>query len=372
MVACGAQHTLVLTVGGLWTCGKGNYGALGHGDEADKLVLTQVAAECFKGNAQIVMVAAGVRHSAGMGAEGGVWTWGTRGCLGHKDMEDRHLPTLLGAVFGGGKAVMVAAAGSHTVVVTSKREPWAWGLNTSGQLGTVGPEQLKLTPTLVGGEDVFGGSPVRMAASGARHTLIVTEEGVLWACGEGEHGALGLNDSNDRQVPTRVEAQHFGDAKIVSAAAGYYHSAASMVASIHGERGKMLRIHLPRGWVTATCTPSLCVAQQILQGARVGRCHKLPPFNALAFVMGTHARLGSVVPTSAPAGGSSSRRSRRLEGKTPAATADTSTGCAYVTMPGELVQRVVEACASWPEGWAGELEGVVRLLGGMIKDKVSQ
>jgi len=54
------------------TCGKGNYGALGHGDEADKLVLTQVAVERFKGIAQIVMVAAGFRHSVGMGAEGGV------------------------------------------------------------------------------------------------------------------------------------------------------------------------------------------------------------------------------------------------------------------------------------------------------------
>ena len=41
-------------------------------------------------------------------------------------------------------------------------------------------------------------------------------------------------------------------------------------------------------------------------------------------------------------------------------------------MPGELVKRVVEACTSWPEGQSGELEGVVRLLGGgMVKDKVS-
>jgi len=41
-------------------------------------------------------------------------------------------------------------------------------------------------------------------------------------------------------------------------------------------------------------------------------------------------------------------------------------------MPGELVQRVVEACVSWPEGRAGELEGVVRLLGGgMIKTRGS-
>mmetsp|Transcript_53271 Transcript_53271/g.86260 ORF Transcript_53271/g.86260 Transcript_53271/m.86260 type:complete len:174 (-) Transcript_53271:119-640(-) len=63
MVACGMEHTMVLTVGGLWTCGKGEDGKLGHGDEADRLVLTQVAAEHFEGNAQIVMVAAGKLHS---------------------------------------------------------------------------------------------------------------------------------------------------------------------------------------------------------------------------------------------------------------------------------------------------------------------
>jgi len=46
------------------------------------------------------------------------------------------------------------------------------------------------------------------------------------------------------------------------------------------------------------------------------------------------------------------------------ATADDGKDCEYVMMPGELVQRVVEACVSWPEGRAGELEGVVRLIGG--------
>jgi len=38
-------------------------------------------------------------------------------------------------------------------------------------------------------------------------------------------------------------------------------------------------------------------------------------------------------------------------------------------MPGELVQRIVEACGAWPEGQAGELEGVVRLLGGGMIDE---
>ena len=54
------------------------------------------------------------------------------------------------------------------------------------------------------------------------------------------------------------------------------------------------------------------------------------------------------------------------------AAADKGRDCEYVTMPDELVQWVVEACVSWPEGRAGELEGVVQLLGGgMMKARGS-
>jgi len=63
--------------------------------------------------------------------------------------------------------------------------------------------------------------------------------------------------------------------------------------------------------------------------------------HTLAFAMGTHAQLGSATSKAAAAGGGSLR------------------DCEYVTMPGELVQWVGEACVSWPEGRAGELEGMV-------------
>ena len=57
-----------------------------------------------------------------------------------------------------------------------------------------------------------------------------------------------------------------------------------------------------------------------------------------------------------------------MEGKE-AGTADHCTGV-YVTIPGELVQRLVEAGVSWPEEQVGNLEEVVQLLGGMIKNNV--
>ena len=115
------------------------------------------------------------------------------------------------------------------------------------------------------------------------------------------------------------------------------------------------------------------IVPSLLQDAR-RRCQDLPPMHALAFAMGTHSRLGSrAAPTAVAAGGSRQprRRSHQQQGKTPAA-ADQDKDCEYVTMPGELVQRVVEVCVSWQEGRAGELEGVVRLLGGsMMKTRGS-
>jgi len=73
IIACLHLHTLVLTAGGLWTCGVGKDGLRRHGDEAYKLVLTQVVAEHWE-SAQIVMVVAGGLYNVAGRTGGGVWT----------------------------------------------------------------------------------------------------------------------------------------------------------------------------------------------------------------------------------------------------------------------------------------------------------
>lgn len=66
------NHSLMLmAVSLLWSCGFGYYGQLGHGDMAEKLVLTLVGVEGFRGG-QIVMVEASGLHSVAVGAEGQV------------------------------------------------------------------------------------------------------------------------------------------------------------------------------------------------------------------------------------------------------------------------------------------------------------
>jgi len=57
-----------------------------------------------------------------------------------------------------------------------------------------------------------------------------------------------------------------------------------------------------------------------------------------------------------------SSTSQQQVGKPPATT-DMGKDCECGTLTSDLVREVVESM-SWPEGLAGELEGVVRLLGG--------
>ena len=127
MVACGKDHTLLLTTGGAWTCGWGHVSQLGHGDEADKLVLTLVTAEWFEGDT-IVMVAGGMCNSEALRADGRVWTWGWSfsRCLGHNDEEDRLVPTHLGGAMAGAAEVLVRAGVSNTLAVTIDGVLWAW------------------------------------------------------------------------------------------------------------------------------------------------------------------------------------------------------------------------------------------------------
>ena len=59
-----------------------------------------------------------------------------------------------------------------------------------------------------------------MAACDFTHTLVVTQDGALWACGFGGDGQLGLNDVVNRHMFERVGARTFGGARVVAAAAG--------------------------------------------------------------------------------------------------------------------------------------------------------
>jgi hypothetical protein len=200
-----------------------------------------------------------------------------------------------------------------------------------GQSG-LGDQINRIIPIMIGKDTVFWESDILSESCGTFHTMAVTKDRTLWTFGKGAEGALGHNDREYRLVPTRVEAQHFGNANVVSVAGAGYHLAAvtedgTLFTWGIGDKSKGLghSSGMPM-WIPTRVDPGLML------GACIGPNHKLHPMRAMAFAMGTHSRLGW--------------------------------GCLYVTIPGELVQRVIEACTIWPEGRTGELDGMVRMLGG--------
>ena len=334
MVTCGRDHTAVLTDGGcVLTFGWGLHGQLGHASTEDNPMPTRIPAARFN-DERVVMLAAAAQHTVALSAEGHVFTWGygAHGQLGHNDREVRLVPRLVDpGRFSGETVVFVATRGQHTSAVTAEGRLYTWGWGKEGQLGQ-GDTDDRLVPTLVDA-GAFGGSRAVMAACGGSHTLVVCDDGALWASGQGLSGQLGLNDRMCRLTFARVGSDKFVGARIIAATAGFGHSAALTEDGELWTWGSGDNGRLGHGNVDSQLVPTM-VAGSGIEGVRIGRCRALLKEHALAFAMGTHPRLGAAA-------------------------------CAHGNeLKEELVGMIARLSLAWPAGRAGAEEGMVRLLGG--------
>jgi len=294
MVACGDYHTLVLTrAGEVWACGRGREGQTGNPHLPDIVHSPERVAGL---PAAVQLVAAGTEFSGAVDADGQVWMWGrsSNNRLGFdQDMPGWHeisAPTGLGfAAFGGEKVVHLSLGYFQSAAVTSTGALWVWGNNDFGQLGLGDFEDCSI-PTLVaaGGAPAWGGSCVLMAACGWYHKLVLTKDGCVWSCGQGEFGLLGPGDESDVTVPVRIAPAAFGGARIVFVAAGPFHAFAVTAEGLLYYCG----IDNVSPVQTNQETP-IPVAASLAPGLRIGRSCSFRRWHALVFCMGTHARLGA-------------------------------------------------------------------------------
>ncbi|WP_066951203.1 RCC1 domain-containing protein [Streptomyces lushanensis] len=185
-VSAGSRHSLVAgSDGGVWVFGGNDAGQLGTGTLYSSRTPTRIA---LPGAVAAVEVSAGYSHSAAIGADGHVYTWGTvaSGILGRAG--DNRVP---GPVLTSGlplpNVTAIAAGGDHTLAVAGGRA-YAWGANVAGQLGD-NTDVTRFEPVPVW--DVSVGGPVRQIAAGYRHSLAVTASGAVYAWGNNFAGELG-------------------------------------------------------------------------------------------------------------------------------------------------------------------------------------
>ncbi|WP_309894220.1 hypothetical protein [Archangium sp.] len=115
-------------------------------------------------------------------------------------------------------AQTLAAGGGHTVMLSQDGTVWAWGHNGVGQLGD-GTTTDRTSPV-----QVPGLSNVIAIAAGDYHTLAVKQDGTLWAWGQNSSGQLGVANTNTAHRTSPVQVPGLSNASAITA--GHCHTVA--------------------------------------------------------------------------------------------------------------------------------------------------
>ena len=212
--------TRVLTGGaqtGLMAWGDNRYGQLGVGAFDTTAPYSRAAPTIVSGVPALAALADGFYHSVGLAADGSVWTWGYNnyGELGIGAFDTvapygRSVPAKIASFTG---VIAVAAGTNHSLALKSDGTVWAWGWNSSGQLGD-GSGTNQSVPV-----KVYGLTNAVAIAAGGVHSLALLADGSVMAWGGNSYGELGDGATSNRLTPVRVWTA-------TAIACGQYHSLA--------------------------------------------------------------------------------------------------------------------------------------------------
>ncbi|MGH9124465.1 MAG: RCC1 domain-containing protein [Acidimicrobiales bacterium] len=195
-LAVGHRHCLMLLADrSVFARGGNELGQLGDGD-----LTPSPAGVVIPGLGGVISVAAGRDHSFAICGDSSLYAWGRndRGQLGDPETDsNRTTPVEPVAV----EAVScVAGGGTHSLVVLNDGSVWAFGDNRSGQIGNGGDDEQYTTRVRVPGVD--GAEAV---VAGDAFSLALDWNGGVWAWGDNRFAQLAESTAQNRAVPALVE-----------------------------------------------------------------------------------------------------------------------------------------------------------------------
>ncbi|MEQ8273410.1 MAG: hypothetical protein RMA76_08685 [Deltaproteobacteria bacterium] len=177
------------------------FGFAGNGRLGIGTVATprQYGAAAMQGPA-LSVVRSGGGHSLGIDASGAAFGWGfnTSGELGIGSTMDQAVPTAV-MVLSNVASFDAAAGGGHSAAVTDDGTVYTWGGNQSGQLGDAMVTPNVLTPSVLASVDA-----ATAVAVGGTHTLVLKDDGTVWAWGTNGQGQLGRGMTSQVETPAAV------------------------------------------------------------------------------------------------------------------------------------------------------------------------
>ena len=150
-----------------------------------------------------------MRAYTAVSADGQLYSFGYnyRGQLGVDSTSSVFVPQLvqLGKDAGRKRKVKnVSCSYYHSIILCEDGDMYAFGRNDFGQLG-IGDTADRKTPTRID-TSVLHGAGVKAFSCGQYHTLVVTARGAMYACGKNDYGQLGLSSSESQRRLTVVRA----------------------------------------------------------------------------------------------------------------------------------------------------------------------
>ncbi|MDJ0865187.1 MAG: hypothetical protein QNK03_03695 [Myxococcota bacterium] len=227
-VAAGGSHSLVLSeLGTVFGFGAGYEGQAGVGTSGVFLSATAIDATNI-GQREIVQLSAGDIHSLVLADDGTVFAFGDnadgRTCLG-TNTGDTLVPTPIDTTNLGPLAIeQVSAGAQHSLLLAEDGTVFACGTNLSGVTGQGTRMGETLIPTAIDASNL-GGRAIAQVAAGVNHSLLRAEDGTVFSFGWHGDGATGLGlTAGEATVATPIDTTNLAGLFVTDISAGFQHS----------------------------------------------------------------------------------------------------------------------------------------------------
>ncbi|OMH79684.1 Protein pim1 [Zancudomyces culisetae] len=223
-IASGGLHTIAITnEGKLWSWGCNDQRALGRGGE-EYLPGKVEGVE----DVEFVKVACGDSVTVGLTVDGKVYAWGTfrsaEGIMGYSENTKIQSVPLQIPELTNEKIVDISAGVDHVVALSAYGEVYCWGNGQQFQLGRRVLERRKkagLVPERLKLKDIV------KIGTGAYHSFAYSSDGVLYSWGLNNFNQCGLRTAdggNNEVIVEPTEVASLKGQKLVKMAGGEHHS----------------------------------------------------------------------------------------------------------------------------------------------------